>query len=202
MKKSSFQQSQLRLTHWGPVMPQQWWGIMDFVNAGFGSGLLPAWCQAITKTNDDFLSIDLARTISIGILHICFFQEENGSHFWRPQCASSVQDCGISNELVKWYLSLEHNCHASHLYTNEGMCFWHWNLRSFHAATWAGTPQHLSTIVLNYWKKFTTHSGLGDFNMFNEILDEYFSSQLQWLMTGLPAVKLPSMKNVIRPYWW
>ena len=41
---------------------------MDFVNAGFGSGLLPAWCQAITKTNDDFLSIDLARTISIGIL--------------------------------------------------------------------------------------------------------------------------------------
>ena len=25
---------------------------------------------------------------------------------------------------------------------------------------------------------------------FNEILDEYFSSQLQWLMAGLPAVKL------------
>ena len=31
------------------------------------------------------------------------------------------------------------------------------------------------------------HCGLGDFN---EILDEYFSSQLQWLMTELPAVKL------------
>ena len=33
-----------------------------------------------------------------------------------------------------------------------------------------------------------THCGLGDFN---EILDEYFSSQLQWLMAEIPAVKLP-----------
>ena len=33
-----------------------------------------------------------------------------------------------------------------------------------------------------------THCGLGDFN---EILDEYFSSQLQWLMAEMPAVKLP-----------
>ena len=33
-----------------------------------------------------------------------------------------------------------------------------------------------------------THCGLGDFN---EILDEYFSSQLQWLMVEIPAVKLP-----------
>ena len=34
-----------------------------------------------------------------------------------------------------------------------------------------------------------THCGVGDFN---EILDEYFSSQLQWLMAEIPAVKLPS----------
>ena len=34
-----------------------------------------------------------------------------------------------------------------------------------------------------------THCGLGDVN---EILDEYFSSQLQWLMAEMPAVKLPS----------
>ena len=33
-----------------------------------------------------------------------------------------------------------------------------------------------------------THCSLGDFN---EIVDEYFSSQLQWLMTEIPAVKLP-----------
>ena len=33
-----------------------------------------------------------------------------------------------------------------------------------------------------------THCGLGDFN---ETLDEYFSSQLQWLMAEIPAVKLP-----------
>ena len=33
------------------------------------------------------------------------------------------------------------------------------------------------------------HCGLGGFN---EILDEYFSSQLQWLMAEIPAVKLPS----------
>ena len=32
-----------------------------------------------------------------------------------------------------------------------------------------------------------THCDLGDFN---EILDEYFSSQLQWLMAEIPAVKL------------
>ena len=31
-----------------------------------------------------------------------------------------------------------------------------------------------------------THCGLGDFN---EILDEYFSSQLQGLMAEIPAVK-------------
>ena len=30
--------------------------------------------------------------------------------------------------------------------------------------------------------------GQGDFN---EIWDEYFSSQLQWLMAEIPAVKLP-----------
>ena len=34
-----------------------------------------------------------------------------------------------------------------------------------------------------------THCGLGDFN---EILDEYFSSQLQNLMAEIPAVKFPS----------
>ena len=34
-----------------------------------------------------------------------------------------------------------------------------------------------------------THCGLGDFN---DILDEYFSSQIQWLMTEIPHVKLPS----------
>ena len=33
-----------------------------------------------------------------------------------------------------------------------------------------------------------THCGLGDFN---EILEEYFSSQLQWLMAEMPAVKFP-----------
>ena len=33
-----------------------------------------------------------------------------------------------------------------------------------------------------------THCGLGDFN---EILDKYFSSQLQWFMTEIPVVKLP-----------
>ena len=33
-----------------------------------------------------------------------------------------------------------------------------------------------------------THCGLADFN---EILDEYFSSQLQWLMAEIPAVRLP-----------
>ena len=33
-----------------------------------------------------------------------------------------------------------------------------------------------------------THCGLGDFD---EILDEYFSRQLQWLMAEMPAVKLP-----------
>ena len=32
-----------------------------------------------------------------------------------------------------------------------------------------------------------THGGLG---YFNEILNEYFSSQLQWLMAAIPAVKL------------
>ena len=36
-----------------------------------------------------------------------------------------------------------------------------------------------------------THCGLGDFN---EILDECFSNQLQWLMAETPAVKLPSEK--------
>ena len=40
-----------------------------------------------------------------------------------------------------------------------------------------------------------THCGLGDFN---EILAEYFSSQLEWLMAEILAVKL----NVTRPYWW
>ena len=34
-----------------------------------------------------------------------------------------------------------------------------------------------------------THCGLEDFH---EILTEYFSSQLQWLMAEIPAVKLPS----------
>ena len=34
-----------------------------------------------------------------------------------------------------------------------------------------------------------THCSLGDFN---EILDKYFSSQIQWLMAEIPAVKLPS----------
>ena len=34
-----------------------------------------------------------------------------------------------------------------------------------------------------------THCGLGDFN---EILDKYFTNQLQWLMAEIPAVKLPS----------
>ena len=33
-----------------------------------------------------------------------------------------------------------------------------------------------------------THCGLGDFN---EILNEYFSSQLQWSMAEIPAVTLP-----------
>ena len=32
------------------------------------------------------------------------------------------------------------------------------------------------------------HCGLGDFN---KILDDYFSSQLQWLMAEIPAVILP-----------
>ena len=38
------------------------------------------------------------------------------------------------------------------------------------------------------WGMYLTHCGLGDFN---EILDEDFSSQLQWLMAVIPAVKLP-----------
>ena len=33
----------------------------------------------------------------------------------------------------------------------------------------------------------STHCGLGDFN---EHLDDYFSSQLQWLMADIPVVKL------------
>ena len=37
--------------------------------------------------------------------------------------------------------------------------------------------------------KGLTHCGLVDFN---EILDEYYSSQLQWLMAEIPAVKLSS----------
>ena len=36
---------------------------------------------------------------------------------------------------------------------------------------------------------FLPHCGLG---YFNEILDECFSSQLQWLMAEIPHVKLPS----------
>ena len=42
---------------------------------------------------------------------------------------------------------------------------------------------------LGFFVLILTHCGLGDFN---EILDEYFSSQLQWLMAEIPAVKLPS----------
>ena len=43
--------------------------------------------------------------------------------------------------------------------------------------------------MCDYSDELLTHCGLGDFN---EILDEYFSSQLQWLMAEIPAVKLPS----------
>ena len=46
-----------------------------------------------------------------------------------------------------------------------------------------------SNVVLTHWS-------LGDFN---EILDEYFSSQLQWLMAELPLWNCPQ-KNVTRPY--
>ena len=37
-------------------------------------------------------------------------------------------------------------------------------------------------------KKVLTHYDLGDLD---EILDEYFSSKLQWLMTAIPAMILP-----------
>ena len=46
--------------------------------------------------------------------------------------------------------------------------------------------------------KHLTHCGLGDFD---EILDEYFSSQLQWLMAEISSVKLSS-EECHRPYWW
>ena len=39
------------------------------------------------------------------------------------------------------------------------------------------------------FESLLTHCGLGDFN---EIVDEYFSSQLQWLMAETHAVKLLS----------
>ena len=55
-------------------------------------------------------------------------------------------------------------------------------------------PEPMMTKFINMYMCYRatgaplTHCGLGDFN---EILDEYFSSQLQWLMAELPAVKLP-----------
>ena len=60
-------------------------------------------------------------------------------------------------------------------------------------ATWC-KPKHLWVDPsIDSFIDFTilnvlTHCGLGDFN---EILDEYFSSQLQWLMAEIPVVKLP-----------
>ena len=40
----------------------------------------------------------------------------------------------------------------------------------------------------HFMMQHLTLCGLGDFN---ETLDEYFSSLLQWLMAEIPAVKLP-----------
>ena len=41
--------------------------------------------------------------------------------------------------------------------------------------------------VIDFCSEFLTHCGLG---YFNEILNEYFSNQLQWLMAEIPALKL------------
>ena len=46
---------------------------------------------------------------------------------------------------------------------------------------WINTVTHFSNAIL-------THCGLEDLN---EILDEHFSSQLQWLMAEMSPVKLP-----------
>ena len=43
--------------------------------------------------------------------------------------------------------------------------------------------------VIDLCSEVLTHCGLGDFN---EILDEYFSNQLQWLMAETHALKLAS----------
>ena len=48
------------------------------------------------------------------------------------------------------------------------------------------------TVLLTHGFIVLTHCSLG---YFNEILDEYFSSQLQWLMAEVPAVKLPSEES-------
>ena len=44
-----------------------------FVNTSSGNGLEPIWCQTISQTNDDLLSIGLSETISL----LIFFIEEN-----------------------------------------------------------------------------------------------------------------------------
>ena len=41
--------------------------------------------------------------------------------------------------------------------------------------------------MFTFFSSSLTHCGLGDFT---EIWGEYFSSQLQWLMAEIPAVKL------------
>ena len=56
--------------------------------------------------------------------------------------------------------------------------------------TWPKTSHLIgSNQISNLDHDRICHCGLGDFN---EILDEYFSRQLQWLMAETPAVKLPS----------
>ena len=50
-------------------------------------------------------------------------------------------------------------------------------------------PHHHASEPLSF---NLTHCGLRGFN---EILDEYFSKQLQWLMAEIPTVKLPSEES-------
>ena len=47
---------------------------------------------------------------------------------------------------------------------------------------------HVMDLLCNMFKMFNP-LWPGDFN---EILDEYFSRQLQWFMAEIPAVKLPT----------
>ena len=57
------------------------------------------------------------------------------------------------------------------------------------AYIWSNTDSDLWHHVELLSHNELTRCGMGDFN---EILDQYFSSQLQWLVAEISAVKLPS----------